>query len=141
VFPSKAIISPPSNYSGSFSNCNLMSGLYNCSNSHQLFNCSTDTNQYYQWNDLVTIFIANFTTPLPQAIKVLITYFIPDTSVTVKLLFVQGFATVNGQTESDSPEVQAKILTANTGQYNLTLPPPLGISNVNRILLNLQKAP
>jgi len=73
----------------------------------------------------------------PLAIKVLITYFIPDTSVAVKLLFTQAFATIN-RTES-APEVPVIILTTNVGhvQYNITLPTTSIISNVNRILLTL----
>jgi len=68
---------------------------------------------------------------------VLITYFITEISVAVKLLFTQAFATVN---ESESaPEVPVIILTTNVGQYNVTLPTPSIISIVNRILLILSE--
>ena len=122
-----------SSHNGSFDNCNVtMSRLYSCSN-HQLFNCSIDTNQYYEWNTFTTIVFADFTNPLQQ-VKVLMTYFIPDTSGEVTLLFTQAFVTVN---ESESaPEVPVFTLTTNEGQPNFTLPTP-SLSVVNSIIITL----
>ena len=123
-------ITPPSSRNGSFDNCNKMDGLYHCTNSHPLFNCSTDTNQYYVWNTLTSITSANFTTPL-QRVKLLLTYFIPDTSVAVRLAVSQ----VNGAVVA--PEVAVYTLTTNEGQYSFTLPTPSLISAVNRIVITL----
>ena len=123
-----------SSNNGSFENCNLSRNLY-CCNNHQLFNYSTDTNQYYVWNTLASIAIADFTNPLQQ-VKVLMTYFIPDTSDEVRLLFTQAFVNANGTTIS-APEIFVDTLTANEGQYNFTLPTPSLIPAVNRIIMTL----
>jgi len=107
-----------------------MRGLYHCTNSHPLFNCSTDTNQYYVWNTLTSITIANFTIPL-QRVKLLLTYFIPDTSVAVRLAVSQANGGVS------APEVPVHTLTTNEGQYSFTLPTPSEISVVNTIVITL----
>ena len=134
VVPSNTTITPPSSNNGSFENCNLSRNLYYC-NSHQLFNCSTDTNQYYVWNTFTSIAIADFTNPLQQ-VKVLMTYFIPDTSGEVILLFTQASVNANGSSEA-APEVPLYTLTTNEGQYNFTLLIPSLISAVNRIIMTL----
>ena len=105
-----------------------MSGLYHCNN-HQIFNCSADPNQYYVWNDtLGQIIMTHFTNPLQQ-IKVLMTYFIPGSSGSVRISFPQ----TNG-TDSVA-ETQLITLPANGQQLNVTL--VQAISAVNTILVTL----
>jgi len=105
-----------------------MSGFYYCNN-HQIFNCSADTNQYYVWIDTIgQIIMAHFTNPL-QRVKVLMTYFIPGSSGSVRISFPQ----TNG-TDSLS-KTQLITLPANGQQLNVTL--VQAISAVNTILVTL----
>ena len=121
-------IKSPSSHNGSFTDCNLMSGLYHCNN-HQIFNCSADTDQYYVWIDtLGQIITTHFTNPLQQ-VKVLMTYFIPGSSGEVRITFPQ----TNG-TDSVS-YTQIITLPANGQQLNVTL--VQAVSAVNTILVTL----
>jgi len=58
-------------------------------------------------------------------------YFIPNTSIAVRLVFSQANEGVS------APEAPLYILTTNEGQYNFTLPTPSVISGVNRIVITL----
>ena len=86
------------------------------------------------WNTLTSIVSADFTSPL-KIVKVLMTYFIPDTSDEVRLLFTQAFVTTN--VSKAAPEVPVYTLTTNEGQYNFTLPTVTLISAINRIIMTL----
>ena len=82
------------------------------------------------WNTLTAVAIADFTAPLQQ-VKVLMTYFIPDTSGDVRLEISQA----NGATSA--PEASLYILTTIEVQYNFTLTTPSLLSAVNRIIITL----
>ena len=120
-------ITSPSSHNGSFTDCNLMSGFYRCNN-HQIFNCSADTNQYYVWNVLGQIIMTHFNNPLQQ-VRVLMTYFIPGSSGSVRISFPQ--------TNGTDPLSQTQLITlpADGQQLNATL--VQAISAVNTISVTL----
>ena len=129
IVPFNIRIIPPSSNNGSFTDCNLMSGLYHCNN-HQLFNCSADTNQYYVWSSLESISIADFPNSLQQ-VKVFITYFVPNAASGVLLSFTLG----NGSVESSSAFFVN--IPANEQQLSVTFPPAESGQIINRIFVTL----
>ena len=115
VSVSYASITPPSSFNGSFDNCDLEEELYLCNN-HQIFDSSTDTTQYYEWNTTTLLAIIFLTNPLQQ-VEVLMTYFIPDTSDEVRLLFAQ-----TNETDLSRDNEFSVSLPANEQRYNFSLP-------------------
>ena len=133
MLPSSVILSSPTSYNGSFTDCKLLSDSYWCIPTHRLdlFSCSADTNQYYAWSSLETILTANFHISLQQ-VKVLITYFVPNAASGVRLSFIKKNWSVQ------SSNAFFVNVSANEQQLNVTLPPPTSGTLIdNRILITI----